>query len=272
MNVLRVQIYQPTTHFRIPFTYKRRHTYPLPPYSTVIGFLINMMGLIDQRTDLFKKLKGLKLSISGHFETKTTEYIWFRNLSKEAHKDKFGSYTNREINGHVQHPGGQSPISIDTLENFYLTLHLWHADTSFLSNLKTTLVNPSNRLEIMHLGRAEDWLVFEDIRFVELKPSTKHKNYHRFSWIPEKCMVNENTNSNSLLISMGGVFYRLPTFATIENYENAFDRHGKRSFEYITTKLNDGIIKGATYLWDEVVDAPVFLADLTTQNKYEQHL
>src|SRR3972149_5570505 len=132
VEALRICIYQPTAHFRMPFTYQRRHTYPLPPYSTVLGFLINMMGLIKQQSDQFKKLKDIKLSISGHFETKTTEYIWFRNLSKEVHKEKFGSYTNRELNGHVQHPGGQSPISIDTLDNFYLTVHLWYHDDSFL--------------------------------------------------------------------------------------------------------------------------------------------
>jgi len=41
---LRLQLYQPHAHFRIPFSYQRRHTYPIPPYSTVIGFLSNLLG------------------------------------------------------------------------------------------------------------------------------------------------------------------------------------------------------------------------------------
>ena len=68
-----------------------------------------------------------------------------------------------------------------------------------------------------------------------------------------------------------GLTYRLPTFAIIENYENTFNRHGKRSFEYVTTRLNEGIIKDVTYLYDKVADIPVFLADLNAKHEYEQY-
>ncbi|MEM4402583.1 MAG: CRISPR-associated protein Cas5, partial [Candidatus Caldarchaeum sp.] len=83
----------------MPFTYQRRHTYPIPPYSTVIGFLCNVLGIDDQKkketigvrsTVLYGELKKIKISIAGRFASKTTEYIWFRNLSKSAHIDRFG--------------------------------------------------------------------------------------------------------------------------------------------------------------------------------------
>ncbi len=91
MHLLRIRIYQPSAHYRIPFTYKRRHTYPLSPYSTVIGFLINVMGIYDQRSEVYQEgIKKLKISIVGRFASKTTEYIWFINLSKSAHIERFG--------------------------------------------------------------------------------------------------------------------------------------------------------------------------------------
>ncbi|MCX7640471.1 MAG: CRISPR-associated protein Cas5, partial [Pyrinomonadaceae bacterium] len=124
MHYLRIEIYQPQSHYRIPTTYQRRHTYPIPPYSTLIGFLCNTLGINDQRLKrkideeeicLYDELKKIKISIAGCFESKVTEYIWFRNLSKEKHEKRFGYAENRYIGGHIEHIGGQSPILIDTL-------------------------------------------------------------------------------------------------------------------------------------------------------------
>ncbi|MEM4314681.1 MAG: CRISPR-associated protein Cas5, partial [Thermoplasmata archaeon] len=86
MRSLKLKIYQPHAHYRIPFTYQRRHTYPIPPYSTVIGLLCNILGIrniegkeepcMNQNCSCdYHKLKNIKISICGKFESKTTEYI-----------------------------------------------------------------------------------------------------------------------------------------------------------------------------------------------------
>ncbi len=191
IHSLRIKIYQPTAHFRLPFTYQRRHTYPIPPYSTVIGFLCNMLGVDHHENKLFKELQKCKLSVSGCFDTKLTEYIWFRNLSKKSHVNYFGSENIREKNGEINHPGGQSPMKIDVLENMQLTIHLASEDATFIKYLHNYLHNPTNRLETMHLGRAEDWLVFEELEMVFLEPTDKHKNYNRFFWIPQHIWLPE---------------------------------------------------------------------------------
>lgn len=54
--ILRIRIYRPQAHYRVPFTYQRRHTYPIPPYSTVIGFLCNVLGIDDQGKEEYRKL------------------------------------------------------------------------------------------------------------------------------------------------------------------------------------------------------------------------
>lgn len=95
MKILRLKIYQPQAHYRIPFTYQRRHTYPIPPYSTVIGFLINLLGINNQNSNDYQNgIANLKISIAGKFKSKSTEMIWFRNLSKDAHNSRFGHTQN----------------------------------------------------------------------------------------------------------------------------------------------------------------------------------
>lgn len=263
MKALLIKIYQPTAHYRVPFTYQRRHTYPIPPYSTVIGFLCNLLGIDYQGDEQYVKLKECKLSISGRFEQKLTEYIWFRNLSKSSHEGYFGSTEIREKNGEINHIGGQSPMRIDVLENMHLNIHL-AGDEIFLRKLEEYLYDPVNRLETVHLGRAEDWLVFESIKFIDLKKCEKDKNYNHFFWIPQHIDISESVTFN--FNKAEGLFYNLPVFVTIKDYEKNYDRHAERSFTYMRSKLNDGAIIGMEYWYDEQSGVPVFLADLNKSN------
>jgi len=239
----------------MPFTYQRRHTYPIPPYSTVIGLLCNVLGIYDQNSDLYGKLLNLKISIAGRFETKITEYIWFRNLSKSRHIERFGSVENRETNGHIEHIGGQSPMWIDVLNEVHLVIYLEHENEKFIEDIKESLSNPTKRLEILHLGRAEDLIVLEEepkiIEEKHLQYGRRDADYGHFFWIPNN-LKNDNFE---------GLLYNLPTFVTIENYEQTFNRHGKRNFRYIRTKLNDGLIKGQEFLLDREAGIPIFLGD-----------
>lgn len=268
MNLLRIKIYQPNAHYRLPFAYQRRHTYPLPPYSTVIGFLVNALGIFDQKDEFFQNgISKLKLSIAGKFDSKVTEYIWFRNMSKKAHLSRYSFVENRENNGHVEHPGGQSPMKIDVLNDVRLVIYLGHVDLSILKEIKTNLINPIKRLEILHLGRAEDWIVYEDEpKIIEENQLSYHEfggNFNYFFWIPEKFYIKENGNwlprNNA---SFEGLLYNLPTFSAIDGYEENYNRHGRRSFEYVRTKLNDGLIVSQKLMMDNELNLPIFIGDL----------
>lgn len=269
MKILRIKIYQPQAHYRIPFTVQRRHTYPIPPYSTVIGLLINLLGLKDQSDSLFVDgIKNLKISIAGWFETKTIEKIWFRNLSKESHKDRFGLVNNRIFGGHIEHFGGQSPMTIDILNDVHLIIYIFHKDEIILETIKEKILNPIDRLEVLHLGRAEDWIVFEDlpqlIDVSELAYKRIDTNYEIFFWIPERIFqINDELIDYN---QFQGLIYNLPVFFEIENYQTTFNKNGKRKFSYIRAKLNDGKIYKTNILLDLnsgfPKPMPIFLGDL----------
>ena len=259
MKALRLQIYQPHAHFRLPFAYQRRLTYPLPPYSTVIGFVSNILGIgYDLESDTARMLKETKLSVSGGFDSKVTESIWFRNLSKEAHVKRFAEVDNRFVNGQLEHIGGQSLMSIDVLQDAYFTFHFYHEDESFLQELKANFENPRHRLDTLHLGRAEDWIVIEDLNFTELESSANDGDFNQFFWVPEKTGTPSGKNTFN---QIEGLIYRLPAFCHIQDYQTTGNMHGRREYEYITTKLNDGAIMNASYWYDQKANLPVFLAN-----------
>ena len=265
MAILRLIIYQPQAHYRIPFTTQRRHTYPIPPYSTVIGFLCNVCGIKDQKNEFYENvIKELKFSIIGKFNSKITEMIWFRNLNKENHIGSFDDISIREKNGNVCHPGGQIPINIDILEEVEIMVHIYNKDKNKLEKLKQHLENPICRLQPLHLGRAEDWIVFKDISILDdnlIEYKRQDGRYPYFCWIPENIYTIKNEYEINWK-DFDGALYRIPTFSQIENYEKHYNHTGRRIYKIIHTKLNKGLIINTKCLFDAELNTPIFLGDL----------
>jgi len=262
IEVLKIKIYQPQAHYRIPFAYQRRHTYPIPPYSTVLGLIANILGIrnvpgqeepcIKENCNCpYHKLKKIKISICGNFSSKSTEYIWLRNLNKDEHIKRFGVVKNRFFSGHIEHIGGQIPCSIDILNDVHVLIHIYHEDRKFLEEIKERFENPINRSSPLHLGRAEDWIFLEELKFVNLKTCEIGGNYNYFFWVPEKVF---NLRDKIKLEEIDGLIYNLTTFYKI--------RDGIRNFDYIKVKLNDGNLGDISTYFDSQEEVPIFLADL----------
>lgn len=258
-QVLKVKIHQPEANYRVPFSYQRRFTYPIPPFSTVKGLLCNLMGIRDETDERFKKIRdGLSLAIYGKYESIVKEYVWFRNLSSKSHKERFGSVKNRSISGIPQHPGGQMPVTVDVLSNVNLIIYFYHNEFEFLNEIKSAFENPSGRLTTIHLGRAEDWVVFEEITILELIPKPASAIPY-FTWIPEKEFVESyfiNEEYDEFFKRIDGNLFRIPSVYIINS--------GRRVFtEYVTAKLFEGgSFKRVEFYYDETENIPVIPSKL----------
>ncbi|WP_438316094.1 type I-B CRISPR-associated protein Cas5b [Candidatus Caldatribacterium sp. SIUC1] len=262
-EVLRLIIYQPQAHYRIPFTYQRRHTYPLPSYSAVRGFLGNILGIRGdtfgenpnpEKNGDFRNLKNLKIGVCGRFEAKTTECTWLRNLSKTEHIKAFGAVENRVRFGVGEHPGGQAPVLIDVLNEVRIVVYLAHEDSSFLEKLFQKIQNPVGRLYPLYLGRAEDWVIVEEIKKVPLEVKSKDAHFEHFFWVPERPWPPDIPFD---FAKVQGLRYRVPIFWEL--------RDGSRDFRYVSAKLNDGRFQGVSFLFDASFGKkglPVFLASM----------
>lgn len=260
-QVLRVKIHQPSAHYRVPFSYVRRFTYPIPAYSTIKGLICNLMGITSDSDERFKRLKEqLSIAIYGKYEGLVKEYIWFRNLSQKAHIGRFNSPSNRVIDGTPQHPGGQMPVMIDVLENVKLIVYIYHPE--ILEEIESAFKNPVQRTSVIHLGRSEDWLVFEGIEVVSLTKSPARRIPY-FTWIPSEESIDHNflpspSDYHTFFDGINANLFRLPTYYIIDN-------HNHRIFnEYLTVKLYEGgIFRGQEFYVDKELEyLPVILASL----------
>ncbi|MEM5810208.1 MAG: type I-B CRISPR-associated protein Cas5b [Candidatus Aenigmatarchaeota archaeon] len=263
MKILRINIYQPHAHYRIPYSMNRRLTYPIPPYSTVIGFLCNISGINDQRKSLYETIKNLKISIAGKFDTKVTEYVWFRNLAKTKHIKYYFSPDIRSKNGQIGHIGGQSPVKIDVLENMELFIYLYHEREDEIVKIKQKLENPDDRLQPIHLGRAEDWIVIKDIKILgESDILVKKINglFDYFFWVPEKMVKFDGVDIDWDKVE-GNIYY-LTTLSKIQDYEKHYNHAEKKIYKKIRAKLSEGKMKNISTLFDKDMYIPIFLGEM----------
>ncbi len=172
MKVLRLRLYQETACYKKPFAFKVGETYPLPPYSTVKGWLHALL-----KADA---LIPMQISIQGHYETRILDYQAYY-FSKKQNSKEFPvildglsnvSYRLKDIT--------QMPIYIHLLCDVHLLIHVG-GEAQMLKHLKDRIktmdVHPS-------LGRWEDLVRVDECRFVQLKDFNTAKPIENDAYVP----------------------------------------------------------------------------------------
>ncbi len=80
MKAIRIKLFQEIASYRTPLTFGQRMTYPLPPYSTVIGMVHNLCN--------FTEYKEMNISIQGKYISKAREYFTRHEFSTGLTDDK----------------------------------------------------------------------------------------------------------------------------------------------------------------------------------------
>lgn len=69
MKAIRLKLYQNLVNFKKPTSFQLKETYPLPPYSTIIGMIHNVCG--------YTEYKPMKISVQGRYFSKVND-LWTR--------------------------------------------------------------------------------------------------------------------------------------------------------------------------------------------------
>ncbi len=138
MKCLKLQIFQESACYKKPFAFKVAETYPLPPYSTVKGFihsLLNANEFID-----------MAISIQGTYESIFENYTTFYSMKRNGKITTF-------------------PLRVFQLYNVELVIHIaTHEDI-----MNTALQALWSSEETLTLGRAEDVAVLKSAKLVDVQ-------------------------------------------------------------------------------------------------------
>lgn len=184
MKILKLKLYQQTACYKKPFAFKVAETYPLPPYSTVIGMFHKILQANPGQ------YFDMNISIQGKFEGIFSNY---QNLRMYKGNDKVTSM----------------PRNVHQLLDVELLIHV-QAEDEIIDKI---YYNITHGVETFTLGRNEDTVRVDEIKYVNNTHIGNSNNvaFKYNSYIPIKDNNYEDEEDR-----IKGINYRLNTTYTID--------------------------------------------------------
>lgn len=156
MKILKLKLYQETACYKKPFATKVAETYPLPPYSTVIGMFHKILQA--KSGEYFP----MNISIQGEYEGIFSNY---QSLRMYKGKDKVTSM----------------PRNVHQLLNVNLIIHV-KAEDEVINKIYNHIING---VETFTLGRNEDLVRIDDIKILKDVKEVEEVLIKRSCYVPK---------------------------------------------------------------------------------------
>ncbi len=206
MKAIRVKLWQDMVNYKKPTSFQLKETYPLPPYSTIIGMIHNLCG--------YDEYKEMKISVQGKYFSKVND-LYTRYEFKNGMK--YDSTRHQLQAGEFGISRGISTIEL--LVDVELLIHIIPEDQSLLAEIKEAFENP---VEYPSLGRREDLAVILEVKEVEifeeeLKKSQRGDEDYS-AYIPLRMIEKMKVKNNIEGIEITGTRYKKPKNYELINY------------------------------------------------------
>ena len=166
MKAIKLKLYQNMVNYKKPTSFQLKESYPLPPYSTVIGMIHNACG--------YTKYEPMDISIQGthyskvndlatRYEFSVMKYESDRHQLKipvTEYNKKKGVYEQKDL-GVVR---GISTVEL--LVDVELIIHIRPLNEDKIEEIYDAFKRP---VEYISLGRREDSVRIDDVHIVDIE-------------------------------------------------------------------------------------------------------
>lgn len=203
-KAVRLKLYQNLVNYKKPTSFQLKETYPLPPYSTVIGMVHNLCR--------YKEYKEMEISIQGKYYSKVND-LFTRYEFKNGMK-----YDEKRHQLEVGEFGvGRGISTTELLVDVGLLIHIIPKDQNLVEEIERAFLYP---VEYPSLGRREDLVIIEEVKVVDveekmLTQDIELKQDHT-AYIPASLIEND---SIKLLGSEPGIVNRGTRYKLTKDYE-----------------------------------------------------
>ncbi len=205
MAILKLKLFQETACYKKPFALKVAETYPLPPYSTVIGMFHKIIGAKPG------EYYPMNISIQGEYESIFNNY---QNLRMFKGKDKVTSM----------------PRNVHQLLNIKLLIHL-QAKQEVVDKIYKNIIEGK---ETFTLGRNEDMVRVDDIKIIEAPKQIEYGYVNKYNAYVPVSQTNDFVR---------GINYKLNTTYKIENNLRKWEKVDVKYLEKGTEQELDNILQ-----------------------------
>lgn len=207
MKAIRLRLRQDLVNYKKPASFQLKESYPLPPYSTVIGMVHNLCS--------YTEYQPMQVSVQGKYFSKVndlyTRYEFKNAMKYEAvrHQLQVGDYGV-----------GQGVATAELLVDVELLLHIAPEDSSRVEEIYDAFVQPR---EYPSLGRREDLVVIDEVKIValslqELKEEIRAPEDY-CAYIPLALLEEERVELNHYMPGIRpGTRYKLTKNYELVNY------------------------------------------------------
>ncbi|TEB05979.1 CRISPR-associated protein [Pelotomaculum schinkii] len=193
MKAVKIKAYASSANFRKPSSFQIKESFPLPPYSTVIGMVHTACG--------YRQYVPMRVAVQGSYESVVNdlytryEFLAFdkndlsrHNLVIEDNGQTFGLYSvNKTIVSKGKKDWKKYGVNrgtgyVETLIGLKLILHICPDEQARIDEIYNGIKYPQTFLA---LGRHEDLLCIEDIAIVEITEQDHDVILEHDLYIPE---------------------------------------------------------------------------------------
>lgn len=211
MKAIRLKIFQNLVNYKLPTSFQLKETYPLPPYSTVIGMVHNACE--------FTEYVPMKVSVQGKYHSKVNDLATRYEFKPGMNFDKSRHQLNVDGFGI-----GRGVSTVELLSEVELLIHIVPENQEFVEEICEKLTYPH---EYLSLGRREDLIVFGELPKIveveeaELEEDLSIKNSYS-AYIPIEILKEEAVKIGSKEgVKISGTVYKLTKDYEIKNYGTA---------------------------------------------------
>lgn len=196
MKILKLKLYQETACYKKPFATKVAETYPLPPYSTIIGMFHKILQAGPG------EYFPMNISVQGSYEGIFSNY---QNLRMYKGKDNVTSM----------------PRNVHQLLDVNLIIHVQSED-EIIDKIYQNIINGT---ETFTLGRNEDIVRIDSIKILENVNEVEETTIEKNAYVPE--WIDNEVN---------GINYRLNTTYKIQDDIRKWNKVNVKYVEKHTNK------------------------------------
>ena len=242
MKTIRLKLYQNMVNYKKPTSFQLKETYPLPPYSTVIGMIHNACS--------FNEYHEMDISIGGTYFSKVNDlYTRYEFSCATYEKNRHQLYTESKgkkmgINRGVS--------TVECLVDVNLIIHIVPKEGQLLEVIYNKLKKPNTYLS---LGRHEDIVKIIDVEIVELlqKKLSRDINLEYDMYIPKKYLRDMSTEGTEYSINKNYLIAKISKNKLIRKWDKVEVLHASS--------------KNAVY-----ADSDLFVTKEIKENKSHNHL
>lgn len=164
-DAIKMRIHQDLVNYKTPTSFQLRESYPLPPYSTVIGMVHNACGY-DSYVPMAVSVQGTHRSRVNNYQTG----YFFKNAhsyEKERHQICLEIQENGKKFGITR-----STFNVELLTDVELVLHIKPEDPARFQEIYEGLARPA---EYISLGRREDIARIDSIAIVQVEEAEEEE-------------------------------------------------------------------------------------------------